>query len=532
MMRDFEQPRRSVVIADQGMAATSHPLATGVAVDILKRGGNAMDAAIAACAVQAVVEPQSTGIGGDCFALYAPRGEDRVIAYNGSGRAPRAATPDWYAARGITAIERSSPHAVTVPGAVEAWARLARDHGTLPLGDLLAPAIAYAERGYPVAPRVVFDWRAEVEVLARDPDCAAVFLPGGKAPEVGDRHRQPLLAATLRKIAAGGAAAFYEGDVAADAVEKLRRLGGLHTLEDFATATGDYVTPIRTSFRGHDVIECPPNGQGVIALMLLGLLEGFAPGEFPPVSAERYHREIEAARLVYDLRDRMLADPDHLGMTVEDLLAPATLDALRARIDPARARLPGLDGTEAVNRDTVYITVVDKDRNAVSLINSVFFSFGTGIMAPKSGFLLHNRGSSFRLDPAHPNCIGPGKRPMHTIIPAMLAKQGRIVMPFGVMGGHFQAIGHAHVLTRMLEDGLAPQSAIDLPRLFPIPGSAEVEYEGTVPEEILEALRAKGHRLVPAHEPVGGAQAIWIDGERGVLVGASDPRKDGCALGY
>lgn len=532
MMRDFERPGRSVVLATGGMAATSHPLATFTAVDILKRGGNAMDAAIAACAVQAVVEPQSTGIGGDCFALYAPGGSDAIVAYNGSGRAAAAATPQWYRSQGITAIERHSPHAVTIPGAVDAWDRLIDDHGTMPLAELLQPAIAYARNGYAIAPRVMLDWQDEAELLALDPAMAATFLPGGEVPRVGDIHRQPLLAATLEKIALGGRDAFYEGEVAEDMVQRLRSQGGLHTLADFAGAAGDYVTPIRRGFRGHEVVECPPNGQGVIALMLLGILEGFPPAQYPPVSVERFHREIEAARLAYGLRDRALADPAHLGLPVETMLSDATLDHLRSLIDPARAINATAPVPPAVNRDTVYITVVDRDRNAVSLINSTFFAFGSGIMAPRSGVVLHNRGSSFNLDPSHPNCIGPGKRPMHTIIPAMLVRNGRVVMPFGVMGGHFQAIGHAHVLTRMLEDGLDPQAAIDLPRLFPIPGQDVVEYEGTIPTPVLDGLRALGHKLAPAHEPVGGAQAILIDWERGILIGASDPRKDGCALGY
>ncbi len=530
-MRDFETPGRSLVMARHGMAATSHPLSSLAAIDVLQAGGNALDAAIAACAVQCVVEPGSTGIGGDCFALISPDGSDRIVAYNGSGRAPAAADAAWYRNRGFTAIPRQSPHAVTVPGAVEAWARLLADHGTRPLGALLRPAIALARDGYAVGPRVARDWASQEALLRADPDAARIFLREGRAPGAGSVHRQPELAETLEAIGRHGPDAFYTGEVAADMVEHLRRLGGLHTLEDFARARGTYEQPISTSFRGYDVFECPPNGQGVIAIMILNILSGFeAKGD--PLAPDRLHVEIEAARLAYSVRDAVLADPAQSPVDTAWLLSDTLAADLGGRIDLTRAIDPLPSFMPPNHRDTVYICVVDRDRMAVSLINSIFDSFGSGLVAPRSGVLLHNRGQSFVLDPDHPNAIAPRKRPLHTIIPGMLARGGRVEMPFGVMGGHYQALGHAHLLSKVVDYGLDLQAAIDLPRLFPRPGTGEVEAEGTLPPDTRRELERRGFRLVPPSSAIGGAQAIRIDWETGVLAGASDHRKDGAALGY
>ncbi|MEK7245617.1 MAG: gamma-glutamyltransferase, partial [Pseudomonadota bacterium] len=327
-MRDFELPGRSRAHASHGMAATSHPLATLAALDVLRAGGNAMDAAVAACAVQCVVEPQSTGIGGDCFVLYSPGGSDAIVAYNGSGRAPAKATADFFAKQGIGAIDSLSPHAVTVPGAVDAWARLIADHGTRSLGELLKPAIAYARDGYPVLDRVASDWtRAEAAIL-NDPSTTALFMPEGRTPGAGARHRQPALAATLERIASQGRDGFYTGAIAEDIVEHLNRRGGLHALSDFAAAKGEYVAPIKTNFRGLDIYECPPNGQGIIALLLLNVLAGFKIETRDPLSLARLHLAIEATRLAYADRDAFLADPAHADVPVAALLSPAHADAL------------------------------------------------------------------------------------------------------------------------------------------------------------------------------------------------------------
>lgn len=532
-MRNFEESGRSLAVSRNAMAATSHPASTLAALDILRAGGNAIDAAVGACAVQCVVEAGSTGIGGDCFALIAKGGSDQVIGYNGSGRTPAAAHLDWYRQQGINAIPRHSPHAVTVPGAVEAWARLVEDHGRMSLRDIFAPAIGYARDGYALAPRSARDLSLQTALLRQDATASATFLVNGEAPVAGSTQRQPLLADTLEAIGRQGPDAFYRGEIADDMVAFLRDRGGLHTREDFAAARGEYAEPVTASYRGHTVVECAPNGQGIIALLILAILERSAiAGD--PLSADNLHREIEATRLAYWVRDSFLADPDHAEIPVEHILSDRFVDDLVARIDLAHAlplgSFPQLGGTE--HKDTVYISVVDKDRNAVSFINSIFHPYGSGMMSPRSGVLLHNRGQSFVLEPGHPNAIGPSKRPMHTIIPGMLTRNGRAIMPFGVMGGHYQAMGHAHLLSKLLDHGMDLQSAIDLPRLFPLPGTDTVEMEGRLRDTVGPALEARGFKIKPPAWAIGGAQAIWIDWETGNLLGGSDPRKDGCALGY
>ncbi len=531
--RDFHLPGRSPVYATSGMAATSMPAATLTALDVLRAGGNAMDAAVAAVAVLGVIEPQSTGIGGDCFCLWAPAGGGRVVALNGSGRAPAAASIDWFEAQGLAALEPTSPHTVTIPGAVSAWETLLAAHGTKGLDELLQPAIRFAEEGWPVHHRTASDWASAADKLRQTG--ATAFLPGGAPPRAGDRFTQPALGTTLRAIARSGARGFYEGDVAADMVATLRGFGGLQTEADFAAGrtAAEFVDPIRTSWRGREVWQCPPNGSGLLVLMMLGILEGYEPAGGGPLSVERLHRHVEAARLVYRDRDAFLADPALAEVPVGRLTSPAYLAGLRDLIDPARAMAnmpaPG-EASLPVHRDTVYLCVVDRDGNACSFINSLFMGFGSGILAPRSGVMLQNRGYGFRLQRGHPNCIAPGKRPLHTIIPGMLMEGGRAVMPFGVMGGHFQPMGQTLFLTNLLEYGLDIQQALDLPRLFPYEGKLEVERG--IPAAVVEELARMGHQPELADRPHGGGQAIWIDHARGCLVGGSDPRKDGMALGY
>jgi gamma-glutamyltranspeptidase/glutathione hydrolase len=515
------------------MAASSMQGATLAALDVLRAGGNALDAAVAAVAVQCVIEPQSTGIGGDCFCLYAPAGKRQVIALNGSGQAPAAATIDWYEAHGITALEITSPHAVTVPGAISAWETLLAAHGTKGLDELLQPAIRYAEEGFFVHPRTAHDWaRLEGKLRATG---ATPFLPGGKAPAAGDKFVQPHLAATLRAIARNGARGFYEGEVAADIVATLRARGGLHTEADFAAgrSAAHFVDPIRIGWRGYEVWQCPPNGQGLMVLMLLGILEGWGPAPDGPLGVTRLHRHLEAARLVYRDRDAFLADPLQAEVPVAALTDPTYLAGLRGLIRDDRALRELPRAGEAVlprHRDTVYLCVVDRDGNACSFINSLFHGFGSGILAERSGVMLQNRGSGFRVQRGHPNCIAPGKRPMHTIIPGMLTKDGEAVMPFGVMGGQFQPMGQTLFLTNHIDYGLDIQEALDLPRVLALGGKAQVERG--VPAAVVEQLARLGHEIERVELPLGGGQAIWIDRERGRLIGGSDPRKDGMALGY
>ncbi|WP_119303977.1 gamma-glutamyltransferase [Dongia deserti] len=528
-MRDFQLPGRSPVRTTETMVATSHPLATCAALDMLRSGGNAMDAAVCAAAVQAVVEPQSTGIGGDCFVLYCPDGRGEVLAFNGSGRAPAAATVDWYLANGFDQVPAYGAHSVTIPGAIDAWCRLLEDHGRKGIDAALVPAIRYAEQGYVVHDRVALDWSESVELLRQDRAAARIFLPDGAAPRPGDLHVQPELAATLRIISERGRDGFYAGPVAEDVAFCLGALGGLHTLEDFTETKGNYVTPVSTRYQGYDIHQMPPNNQGLTALLMLNLLSGFELGALDPLGAERLHLEVEAGRLAYRDRDRFIADQDQVAVPTGDLLLARHADQLRAVIDPACA-MTDLPQMVLPTGDTVYISIVDRDRNAVSFINSTFHSFGSGIVSPKTGVVLQNRGSSFKLDPRHPNCIAPRKRPMHTIMPGMVTRDGHAIMPFGVMGGGYQPFGHVHLLTNMLDFGMDPQAALDAPRVFY--DANILEAERAVPSAAVEGLRKRGHRVEIAPEPHGGGQAIWIDWHKGTLTGASDPRKDGCALGY
>lgn len=529
-MRDFQRPGRSTAHAGEAMAATSHPLATLTAIETMRAGGNAMDAAVAAVSVLCVVEPGMTGLGGDCFVLYAKDGKDKVIAFNGSGRAPQAASADALKARGVDHIEEHGVHSVTVPGCVEAWERLIADHGTKELGALLQPAIKAAEEGFIVTPRVAHDWAGQAAKLARDANAKATFLPEGRAPTTGERFRNPRLAQTLRRVAKEGAKGFYTGPVAEDIVNYLRSIGGLHTMDDFARTEGEYIAPIATDYRGYTVHECPPNGSGITTLLMLNILEGYALSKLDAAGVERLHLEVEASRLAFADRDAYVGDPRFVDVPVDRLLSRKHAADQRRHIRPDRA----MNGIKPVplpeHNDTTYLCVVDRDRNAVSFINSVFDGFGCGKASPNTGVILQNRGSSFKVDDTHPNGIAGGKRPMHTIIPAMVTRAGRAVMPFGVMGGHFQPVGQTHVLTNMLDFGMDPQAAIDFPRAHYREGAVKLEkgYDAAV----AEGLRKLGHKTEAAPSPYGGGQAIWIDEKTGDLVGGSEPRKDGMALGY
>ncbi|MBB3773563.1 gamma-glutamyltranspeptidase/glutathione hydrolase [Angulomicrobium tetraedrale] len=519
---------RSIVYSARAAAATSHPLASLTAIDMLRRGGNAVDAAIAAIAVQCVVEPHQTGIGGDCFALYMPRNARAPIGLSGAGRAPAAASTGWFAQHGVAELALDSPHSVTVPGAVAGWCKLLADHGRLSLETVLEPAIRCARDGYVVQPIVGLDWSTEAPLLADHPVAASVFLPGGRPIPAGSLHRQPRLAATLETIAREGHDGFYTGEVAADMVACLRDHGGLHTLQDFAEARADYVAPISTRYRGYDVLELPPSGQGLAALMMLNVLDRMDLADPGMSEADRIHVLAELAKLAYHHRDHLFGDPDFASTPVRELLSPQWADFARTRIDMSHAAEPVV-WPEVMQRDTVYACVIDEDGNAISFINSLFHSFGSRIMAPRSGVLFHNRGAQFRLEPGHPNAIAGGKRPLHTLIPGMVMKDGACVAPFGVMGGPYQAAGHAELLSNILDLGLDPQQALDHPRSFAYRGVLNVERR-TDPG-LIDALRSRGHDAQWSPAMIGGGQLIWRDPASGILAAASDPRKDGCALG-
>ncbi len=526
-MRDFHRPGRSPVFAENGMCATSHPLATSIAIDTLKAGGNAVDAAIAGAVLLSLCEPQMCGIGGDCFVLFTAPGEDTVHALNGSGRAPAGIDATALRAAGHAAIPELSAHAVTIPGVVDAFCALNADWGHLPLDRVLAPAIHYAEAGVPVAPRVAFDWALSEDRLsgaARDH-----FLLAGKPPRAGDVFRAPGQARALRLIADRGRAGFYEDEIANDIVATLNAQGGSHTLDDFAQNAPAWTDPISGPFDGAELIEHPPNGAGAIALLIGRMLECYDIAKMDPFGANRAHIEAEITKLAIDARNRFIADPDHVTR-LDHLLSQDTADRLAGLIDPKRALPHPAPLAETVHKETVFITVVDKDRMKVSLIFSIYGDFGSGIASEKFGIALHNRGAGFTLAEGHPNEAGPGRRPMHTILPAMLREDDRIAMTLGVMGTSYQPVGQMRVLSNMRYFGMDAQSAIDGPRTFADGDILKVERG--FDDGVHADLSDRGHNVVVPDMPIGGAQAIQIDRTRGVLQGASDPRKDGCALGY
>ena len=528
MSRDFQLPGRSPVIACDGMAATSHPLASLAAVEALRAGGTAADAAVAAVAVLCVVEPHMTGIGGDCFCMLHVPGKP-VWGYNGSGRAGARASLDALIAQGIRSIASHSIHAVTVPGAIDAWAAILNAHGRFSLSRALDPAIRYAESGFPVASRVAWDWAWEIDKLRADTGATRHFLFQGGAPAEGDIVRLPALAQTLATIAENGPRAFYEGPIADEIVATIAARGSFLTAEDFVRHRGEVVAPIATNYRGLDVLELPPNSQGLTALVLLNILERFDLATLDPLGPERFHLALEAARLAYAVRDTHVADPDFMRAAVPTLLDKHFAAGLAGRINPAR-RVPWLSAASPADSDTVYVAVVDRDRMAVSLINTLYSHFGVGICTEETGIMLTNRGACFIVDADHPNAFGPSKRPMHTIIPALAFRAGRCELSFGVMGAHYQPMGHAQIVTNITDHAMDVQAAIDAPRAF-FEGPTSVVERG-LPRASVEGLLARGHEVAFAPSPWGGAQAVRIDWKRGVLIGGSDPRKDGCALGY
>ncbi len=532
---------RSAALAQGGMAATSQPLATVAALRVLQAGGNAAIAAIAANAVLAVVEPMSCGIGGDLFAIVWDAKSQKLHGLNASGRAPYAATIDLYRSKGLETIPTAGPLSWSVPGCVDGWDQLRSRFGSKPWADLLAPAIAYAEDGFPVSEIIAGQWLASAPKLARVPTSAACFLPDGRSPRMGDLFRNPGLARSLRWIAKDGRDAFYRGPIAQATVAYSQSAGGLFALKDFEDHASTWVEPVSTNYRGYDVWELPPNGQGIAVLQILNLIEPFDLKAMGPQSAESLHLLIEAKKLAYEDRARFYADPDFAKVPVGSLVSKEYAAARRKKINPARAADRPTAG-EPTGADTIYLTVVDGRGNAVSLIESNYEGFGSDHVPGDLGFPIQNRGALFALDPGHPNRLEPHKRPFHTIIPGFVTKGGKPWLSFGLMGGDMQAQGHAQVLVNLIDHGMDVQSAGDAPRFSHSgssrPTSQRAQGSGTVALEsgigpgVRRALEAKGHRIVAAPGGFGGYQAIRIDTDTGILIGGSDPRKDGGALGY
>ncbi len=520
---------RSVVRAINGMVATSQPLASAAGLRILQRGGNAFDAAVAAAAVLCVVEPMMVSPGGDLFALFWDAKRNELHGLNASGRAPKAETIDELKRKGFTKMPDVGIHAATVPGAVDGWATLLERYGSMPLAQVLEPAIDYAEHGFPVTEVIGQDWLNATK-FAGNSDFAATFMPNGRPPAVGEVFTNRNLAESLRRIARGGRDAFYKGDIAARIVKFSQAQGGFHTLADFADQHSNWVEPLHVSYRGYAVYELPPNTQGLTALEMLNILEGYDVHALGQNTAEYLHLLVEAKKAAFVDRAQHIADPAFYQAPIDQLLSKTHTAEMRQKIDLQRAapeRMAGPRGGE----DTVYLTVVDKDRNVVSLIQSIFSEFGSGLVAGDTGIVLHNRGAGFSFDPQNPNHLAGGKRPFHTLVPAMVLRDGRPWLSFGVMGGDMQAQGHVQVLLNLIDFGMDVQQAGEQPR-FRDTGNG-LGLESAIGPEIRAALERKGHRLIEVSRgSFGGYQAIMIDPQSGALAGGSDPRKDGCAIGW
>ena len=535
---------RSVVIAKNGICATSHPLSSQVGLDVLKAGGNAADAAIAASATIAVVEPMSCGIGGDLFVIYWDAKTQKLYGLNASGRSPYKLTRQVFAEKKLEQIPETGLLNWSVPGCVSGWETLRARFGTRPLAELLGPAIVAAEEGCPVPEVIAAYWKSSEAALKAWPNSAAALLVDGeRAPREGELMKLPRMGASLRAIATGGRDAFYKGDIAREIVAFSEKNGGYFTLADLADHTDEWIEPVSTSYRGYDVWELPPNGQGIAALQMLNVLEQWDLRSLSHNSAEHLHLFIEAKKLAFADRARYYADPAFGELPTAELISKDYGKSQAARIDLKHAASDVPPGDPKLARgDTIYLTVVDKDRNCCSLIQSNYFPFGSKVVPGNVGFVMQNRGALFALDDTHPNRLEPHKRPFHTIIPAFVTKNGKPWFSFGVMGGDFQPQGHVQILVNMIDFGLNVQAAGDAARIahagsatptgLPAKGVGTVQVERGVSDETIARLRALGHTVTRARGGYGGYQGILIDWENGVLHGATETRKDGVAVGY
>ena len=536
--------RRSPVFGTRGMVAASQPLAVAAGLEILSRGGNAADAAIATAAALNVTEPTSTGLGGDCFTLYFEASTGNITALNGSGRAPANLTIECLQNDGFGAeLPSFHPYTITVPGACAGWCDLVERHGQLSMDLVLAPAIRLAEDGFPVSPVTSYYWERSANRLAGAPGGIEMTIDG-RGPRPGEIFRNPGLSRTLRRIAGGGREAFYTGEIAEAIASVVQQAGGCLSVDDLAAHTSTWDQPISTLYRGYRVWECPPNGQGLAALLALNILEGYDIAALPALSTRRLHLMIEAMRLPFADNRWYVADPAFNPPPLEGLLSREYAAGRRKLIDPEHASLDQVHGTPTSSSDTVYFSVVDGTGNACSFINSNYMGFGTGIVPSGWGFTLQNRGAGFSLDPAHPNAVAPGKRPYHTIIPGMITRDSgdsnqpgnTLNASFGVMGGFMQPQGHMQVVLGLVDDGLDPQAALDRPRFCLESGSPDcaVALEEGIPPQVLAELAGMGHSVHPvsgyARATFGRGQIILRDATTGVLCGGSDPRADGCAM--
>ncbi len=531
---------RSDVIAKNGMAATSHPLATQIALDILKQGGNAIDAAIAANAALGLMEPTGNGIGGDLFAIIWDAETQKLYGLNGSGRSPKDLTLEYFKENGYESIPSHGPLPVSVPGAVDGWFEMSDRFGSMRMKDVLQPAIQYAEEGFPVTELIAY-YLDRSSWMAKYPNFEEVYMPGGKTPRTGELFKNPELASTLRKIANGGRDAFYKGDIARTMANFVQEQGGFLSYEDLANHKSEWVDPVSVNYRGVDVWELPPNTQGVAALQILQILEAYDFDTIPFGSPKHVHLFTEAKKLAFEDRAKYYADPDFARIPLDQLLSDEYADSRRELISPARAA-KAFDAGELENGDTIYLTVADEDGNMVSLIQSNYRGMGSGMVPPGLGFMLQDRGELFSLEEGHANVYEPEKRPFHTIIPAFLTKDGKPWVSFGLMGGAMQPQGHAQIVMNLVDFGMGLQEAGDAPRIHH-DGSSEptgskmtdggiLQLESGFPYETVRALMHMGHNVGFTLGAFGGYQAILYDAEKKVYFGASESRKDGQAAGY
>ena len=526
---------RSPVLARNGLIATSHPLASSAGLHVLLEGGNAIDAAVTAAATLGVVEPTMTGVGGDLFAQVFDARTRTLKGLNSSGRAGGAANAAALRKSGVTAVPTHGPLSITVPGSVAGWAALLEAFGTIPLARALAPAIRYAREGFPVSEVVAAQWSAVAPRLALDPESARVLLPAGREPRSGEVFRNPDLAITLEHIAQSGPSAMYGGPLGGTIASHISALGGLLTAPDFAGHRSDWVTPIHTTYRGYTLFELPPNTQGFVALEMLNLLEGYDVAALGHNSAGHLHVYTEAKRIAFADRAAHLGDPGHVPPELLAVLTSKSYAAERRRdIDQRRAaeryEAAVAAGTSEARGDTVYLAAADRFGNVISLINSLYDSFGSGIVVPGTGVALHSRGSGFTLADGHPNCLAPGKRPMHTLVPAFLIRDDATVMAFGVMGADNQAQAHAQIVMNIADFGMNIQEAGDVARVRHFEDGLAVE--SGIPAGVRDELRARGHQVHDGRGMMGGYQAVCLDVATGVLHGGSDHRKDGMAVGW
>ena len=526
--------QRSVAMGPQGMVASSQHLATLAGYKILLKGGNALDAAVAMVSTLNVVEPHSVGIGGDAFALIYLAKQNKIIGMNASGRAPYKADLAYFHERGMRAMPERGILAVTVPGALHGWAQAVERYGSLKLGDLFEDAIYYAENGFPVTEIIAGEWKNAKDILLAHTSASKSYLINGDSPKPGQVFKNKHLAQTYRKIAREGIDTFYEGEICKAMVDFSYQNNGLLSFEDFKAHTTTWVEPVSTDYRGYTIYELPPNGQGITALEMLNILEGYDIASLGHNSPDYLHLLIEAKKIAFSDRDYFITDPEFENVPVGRLLSKEYAKEWLKKIDYHKAMVPPVPYSNTGGSDTVFVTAVDKDRNAVSLISSVYMAFGSGMVVDDTGIVLQNRGHSFSLDPHHPNRLEPHKRPMHTIIPAMVFKDGRFLMSFGVIGGDMQPQGHVQFLINLIDFKMNLQEAVDAPRIRHIQGK-EVYFEEGISSKAASALKERGHDIIdapPSVNPVGGGQAIYLDRAQNVLFGASDRRKDGCVIGY